>query len=218
MNRLLSIFCLLLLPYLVACQSDDEVLPAYRQELAELFTDGEGNASHLLLDDGSLLRVDGRFQTSVADSVFRVQALFTTDGGTATLHSAATVFAALPATYPADRRPADPVAVTAAWQAGRYINLRLRVQTGGGQQLFGFHAHALDTLPDGSLRQRIDLLHSRNDDPAFYSAEVLASVPLWPYREVLRPGRDSVTVVIPTDRGGSCHTYAFPQAASAAPL
>lgn len=201
MNRLFRL-ALLVLPAMAlsgSCEDDGEILAAYRQDLAEVVTDGAGAAAELRLDDGTRFSFARRRKGYVRDTVYRMRALYTLqDGGTADVSALVPVLSPFPRIYAPQAVRTDPVGVSALWRGGRYVNFRLDVKTAGGVHYFGFIDRGCRQNAAGGLTQQVELLHDQNADPLYYTREVWLSCPLFGFAESLRPGQDSVEVAVTT--------------------
>lgn len=191
------------------CDGDDEPLPAYCQELSEMETDGNGFAARLLTDSGDTLTVENRCGGYQCDTIYRIAPLYTRQGNTATLHGVTRVLSPLPRTYSATAIKTDPVRLDAAWRGGRYLNLRLTLQTGGTGHRMGFIDRGTEQAEDGTHILHVELLHDQNGNPLHFPRETIVSCPLYPYADRMRPGLDSVHISVRTFDGTVSRTFTY---------
>lgn len=193
----------------IGCDGDNETLPAYRQELSEMETDGNGFAARLMTDGGDTLAIGNRTGGLASDTIYRIAALYTQQGNNATLHGASAVLSPFARAYPAAAVKTDPVCLDAVWRGGRYLNLRLTLQTGGNAHRMGFIDHGIGEAGNGTRVLRIELLHDQNGDPLHFARETIVSCPLYPYADRLRPGLDSVRISMRIFDGATQRTLLF---------
>jgi len=198
-----------LCPFATGCEGDNGPLPAYCQELAELETDADGFASRLITDTGEALPVANRKGGLKSDSIYRVTALYTREASAAVLHGATAVLSPVPRTYSESAVKTDPVALSAIWRGGRYLNLRIILQTGGRAHYFGFIDRGITETDRGTRILHVELLHDQNGDPLYYPRETILSCPLYPYADRLRSGTDSVSLHLHTFNGNLQRTFPF---------
>lgn len=197
--------CLALVGGLVsACADDEAAWPAYRQDLVDLLTDGQGRTAAIVTDAGDTLALtNGAARAGLApDSVYRVQALFVTSAGGAELLSMAQVVSPYPAAFRETEIKRDPLTLNAVWRGGDYLNLTVTLKTGGGTHAFAFVDRGTTAADDGTRTLRLELYHDQLDDPLYYSRQASLSCPL--RATGLRPGRDSIEITVNTF-GGTVH-------------
>lgn len=191
------------------CDGEDGPLPAYCQELSEMETDDDGFAARLLTDRGDTLTVGNRCGGFQRDTLYRIAPLYTRQGNTATLHGVTPVLSPFPRTYSAAAIKTDPVSLDATWRGGRYLNLRLTLQSGGTGHRIGLIDRGMEHAGNGTRTLRIELLHDQNGDPLHFPRETIISCPLYPYADRLRPGLDSVRISVRTFDGIEQRTLSF---------
>lgn len=198
------------LPWIpVGCNGDDESLPAYCQELAEMATDADGFATTLATDGGDTLAIANRPGGLSRDSLYRVAALYTRQGNGITLHGLTAILSPVARTYPESAVKTDPVQLDAVWRGGRYLNLRLTLQTGGDAHRMAFIDCGIEQADNGTRTCHIELLHDQNGNPLHFPRETIVSCPLYPYADRLRAGRDSVCIRVQTFNGLAQRTLPF---------
>ncbi|EJX02208.1 lipoprotein [gut metagenome] len=183
---------------LSAC-SEEEVMPAYQQDLVELWTDRVGHPYRMVLDNGKSLSFEPLSQELVHDSCYRAQVLFVENGQCAELYGLSLVFSPLAqslATY-----PSHPLIWQAAWVSPRYFNLRVGIKTGGEKHAFAFVHKGLTLHADGRQTLELALAHDQQGDATYYTEDRYLSCPLFPYEQQLVGGRDSVAMEVPTFKG-----------------
>lgn len=202
---------LLLLPFLfVACSDEEDALPSYVQDLADIYTDASGRGVSLLLDNGDSLLLTNGPAFSVADSVYRINVLYVRDGVNVHLTDYAAVLSPKVAKYAADKVVCDPLDIVACWKGGRYVNLRLAMKaTATGRHYFGFHQTDYVRHADGKRTMKAVLLHDQNNDPLYYTRETYISLPLRPLEPLLVRGRDSISLSVETFEGNKNYTFPF---------
>ena len=118
------LICVFLLP--IGCKDDEEIAPAYREDLLDVQTDGSGRTITLLRDDGQRFTIVSGFKTGLpADTVLRVMAAYEVSGASAAVTAMQQVLVPRIQTYAAEKIVCAPVAVTACWQGGNYVNFKL---------------------------------------------------------------------------------------------
>lgn len=209
-TRLMRTLLLLLLslPLLCACGAEEDALPAYVQSLAELAVDADGRATALTPDDGETRPLVNPPVGLKSDSTYRILALYTEEDAGIRLTDYAQVLATKITEYDPSLVRTDAVDVTACWQTGNYINLRLSLRaTAEGLHYFGCHRTDITPNADGSRTLHALLIHSRNNDPLHFPREAYLSIPLRPLDEQLRAGRDSVCLTVRTFDGPRTFTF-----------
>lgn len=194
---------------LAAACSDDEPMPPYCQALAELKTGADGCARRLITDDGDTAAVTNRPGGLRPDTTYRVTALYVRTADGVELHGATAIPAPLPRRYAPDAILTDPVRLDALWRGGRYLNMRITMQTEGEPHVLGFIDQGLEEHADGTRTLRITLLHSQHDNALYFPREATLSCPLWPYAGSLRAGTDSVRITIHTFDGPVERTFIY---------
>lgn len=194
---------------LAAC-SEEKVMPAYREDLAELFTDAGGTAAFLRFDDGRERWVSSRLEGLVPDTLYRVQVLYVDEGRAAVLQGVRKVLSDFPLKgNGGEDFPSDPLSLKSAWLAPRYLNLQVSVKTGGGQQRFAFVERGVQEYPDGKKTLTLELCHEQMGDPLYYTKEVTLSCPLYGYAGSLSGGCDSVKLLLPDFGGRQERTFPY---------
>ncbi len=193
-----------------ACDKEEESpLAAYRQDLAEVFTNFVGKTTHLLRDDGTKLSILNPQGGLTPDSAYRVIALYTESPDGIVIRGLSSVLSPLPREFREESVRTDPLGLTAMWRGGRYVNLRLALKTGGSAHYLGFIDRDIVRTHDGKLKACIELYHSQNNDPLYYTRETYVSCPVWGYAERLQAGRDSVELSVNTFSGKVIKTFLF---------
>ena len=194
-------FCLLLL-LISGCSDDEQPLPNYQEELADLPTDGAGRAAMLVMDNGETLPLDSPINGLKADTTYRILSLLVRNKMSVHLADFASILSLPVKRYKQENPPTDAVCLVSCWQTGRYINLHLQIMgTTTGVHYFGVQHKGVSEGADGSRILQARLIHQRNKDPQHYSRETYLSVPLTPLRQELTAGRDSFWLAIPCADG-----------------
>lgn len=170
-----------------------------------------GNASTLVRDDRTQLKVTNAIGNLTPDSTYRILALYTEDTTAQSAHltSYAAVITAQAATYRSSSIITDPLSVQACWNSGGYINCHLTLKaTNTGTHIVGFHKQALTSNADGTKTLNVLFIHNQNADPLYYSREAYLCMPLNPILQSLTAGRDSVALTFNTFEGQ--RTFRFP--------
>lgn len=210
MNRLFPAFFIFLTLTVTACSDDEEPLPDYLQELADLRTDSRGYAAALTSDDGTVRTVSNKVGGLKADSTYRVLALFTRSAEKAWLTSFTPILVPAPSPYANQTTHTDPLTLVAAWRGQRYINLRLRLKgTTRGTHYFGFRTGETIRNESGVRTLGIRLLHDQHADPPHYSREVFLSLPLASLSRQLTPGLDTIALSINTFDGEKIKKFIY---------
>lgn len=169
--RLLSLLCSLPLLF-PSCQNDEVTpYPSIITELADCPTDGSGRLTRIVLDDDTELPVTNIQSGLQADACYRALVGYTLDEGKATLYSLTSVPVLHDSTSVAP--VSDPAGVASVWCTSRYLNLHLLPKTKGGQHSYGY---VVDSVIDRHAYLRLH--HRQGNDPAAYSTDVYASLPL----------------------------------------
>lgn len=198
---------------LAACSKDDDPIVAYRQDLAELATDHNGRVAKLILDNADTLAVTNKeaiTQTLVPDTTYRVKAVFLKTRQEAEVVSLQTIFCMAPlAEKPAEMK-VDAITADAIWRSGRYLNLLVSFKTSGTEKhKILFVEDGITTQADGSKLLHITLAHDRQNDGRTYTTRSYISCLLSGYNDLLTPGRDSVSIAVPTGNGFSIRHFAY---------
>ena len=185
-----------------SCNKEEEPMPAYIQNLAEIRTNTDGYAEDLILDQGEVLKINNTLSGLKTDTIIRVRALYQQTGQTAWLNSCVEILTPHLAVYKPEEVQTDPVSLIACWRGQHYVNLRLGISaSAGGKHFFGFHQSDLVRHEDGTQTLQAVLLHNRNNDPQHYTREAFLSLPLRPLHDLLTAGRDTLQLHIQTHKG-----------------
>lgn len=197
--------CLLGLLFVASliCSSceDDEILPPYTQDLAELITDAYGEARTLVLDDGRKLPVVNQVGSLTPDTVYRIRAMYVPVEDGVKLTAAQTTVSPFPVEMDAEHLQTDPVELKSIWGSARYVNMLVGLKTGGSSQMLGFVDGGITVLANGVKKQQIIVFHDQIEDPLYYTQEIYLSCPIYQLADKLERGRDSVEMAIPTFKG-----------------
>ena len=197
-----SLFALFFLASLAFTSCDeDEIMPSYTQDLAELFTDAHGNARKLIFDDGREMSVVNHFGNLTPDTIYRIRALYLPSEKGVQLTAAQSVYSSFPVEIDVNIMQTDPVELKSWWSCPRYINMSLGLKTGGGSQMIGFRDNGIEEFPSGIKKKSITLFHDQIEDPAYYTQDVYLSCPIYHLEDKLKRGRDSVEMIIHTFKG-----------------
>lgn len=189
-----------------SCSSDDDQpYPSIVTEMADLLTNDKGYLSMLRLDDGTRFSVTNNQGDFANKALYRVLCGYTAEGASATIYQLTGAYILRDSSQIAQR---DPVAVRSVWRTPRYINLHLAPKTQGGNQYWGFITDSIqqsitsegDTLTHAYL----SLHHKQNADPASYTEETYASIPLDSVKGI--KAASPITLSICTE-GGKTQNY-----------
>ena len=187
---------------LTSCGNDDDgFLDAYTNALGEFRTDHNGKVQTFRLDDGTGYSLTNDVSGLTADSVYRVQALYIAGEDRVTITQYVEVLAPMPRQIEESKQKTDPVNVSAFWNGGRYVNLRLALLTQGNTHYFTFIDQGTDTHEDGTRVKRIMLYHDQNGNGTYYTRELFMSCPVYQYAGDLQSGKDSLALTIHTYEG-----------------
>ena len=103
----------------------------------------------------------------------------------------------------------DPVALTAIWRGGEYVNLSVSVPTDGGRHALGFADRGITTLSSGGRLLHITLCHDAQATKPNYPAQAYLSLPLRPYAATMTRGADSIEVTVNTTQGVQVHRLPY---------
>lgn len=195
---------------LISCSEDEDILPAYTQDLADLQTNEKGYATTLTTDNGTVFSISNEVKGLHSDTTYRILAAYIPSENRAILNSYATILAPNVSKYKTEALSTDPLTVTSCWKGLDYINFRLAIKGSVEKShYFGFHQTDLITNDNGSQTLCVLLLHNQNDDSLYYTRETYISLPLIPLRSLLTVGRDSIRITVQTFDEPFIRTFAF---------
>lgn len=169
MRKLL--FLPLFAAFMAACGDNDEAYPSIVTELADGYTDEAGVMYQICTDRDETFRLTNSVSGLLPSAVYRVLTGYADLGqGMARLYQMQGVYLLRDST---DRGVTDPTGVLSVWRAGRYINFHLAPKTQGGTHHWGF---LTDSVRPGWIY--LSLHHNQHADPAFYTTDVYASLPV----------------------------------------
>jgi len=190
-----AIFFALMLLCLCGCSKDeDDSMPAYKMELAEIDTDHEGRVTVVRFDNGATYTIEQKITAETADTTYRCMCTYIVDANQKlSVYGLTHVFSANPRQRADFKTFAyDPVKLTSSWKSGGYLNLRIGLlTTDEGSHRFGF-------CEDSVVNRKvyITLLHARPEkDAESYTKDMFLSIPLKQY------DCDSVIVRVSTYEG-----------------
>ncbi len=199
----------LLLPVLLlsACSDDETPQPAYQFALADLPTNASGQATQLLLDNGSSPSLAQPICGLKGDTTYRIQALYVLNGSQAVLKDYAQILSVQPMTTRPKQPKTDALSVVACWKAKNYINLQLNLK-GSASGIHYLGAYVKDTLVNANATStlQIQMLHDQNNDPLYFNRNSYLSVSLG--SDTSTPTYDSVRISINTFDGEKSYTFA----------
>lgn len=208
MHKLL--FLLISLFMLTACSKEDDPLPDYVQDLADLQTNGNGQAFRITFDNGRSFSLSNPAGGLKADTTYRVLALYTQGTESVRLTDFAQILAPEARRYDKQTVRHDAINLMAMWKTPRYINLRFQIKgTHSGTHYFGFKRFDIIENADGSKTLPVRLIHNQNNDPEYYARESYISLPLTNMSGELETGRDSIRMIVNTYKGETQRTYVF---------
>ena len=165
------IFIFLLLFFLSSCNDDkDSPYPSLITEMADCPTNNEGTMVKIILDNDTELPLSNPQTGLKANVVYRCLTGYTLDNGQATLYNLKSAHFLRDSTSVAT---CDPTNVASLWRTRRYLNFHLLPKTQGGTHTWGF-------ITDSIVGRHayLHLHHRQGDDPAAYTTDVYASLPL----------------------------------------
>ena len=180
---------------------EDQVLPPYTQDLAELVTNAYGEARTLIFDDGRKLPVVNKLGNLTPDSIYRIRAMYVPVENGVQLTAAQTTVSSFPIELDAAGMQTDPVELKSIWGSPRYVNMLVGLKTGGGAQMIGFVYNGIEVSADGVKKQHIVVFHDQIEDPTYYTQDIYLSCPVYQLSTELEHGRDSVEMTIHTFKG-----------------
>ena len=184
---------------LSSCGDDgEEAFPNLVTEMADCPTDEAGILQSIVLDDDTRLTLSNPRTGLQANALYRCLAAYVPDTkGRATLYSLTSARLLRDSTAVAQ---CDPTGVASLWRTRRYINLHLLPKTQGGPpHAWGF---VVDSIRPGHAFLRLH--HRQGSDPAAYTTDLYASLPLDLVEE-----NDTITLRIRTFTGTK--EFSFPQ-------
>lgn len=205
---LLLILCIFMV---TGCSGDsDDYLPPYQKTLCELLTDSTGCGTTVRFDDGHQSPLKTPIKDLRPDTLYRIGATTLEYAEGVELYNAAAVFAPMPHTFKPEDVKLDPVEVLTAWREPRYVNLRLSVLRGSeANHYMAFIDHPVHHNTDGTRTKTITFYHDRNGDGEHYRQETIVSCPVYHFGSSLRPGVDSVRMIVHTPSGPATFTTLY---------
>lgn len=202
---------LLLLPLAVmlcqACGDDEEALPPYMMELADVTTDANGLLDKICTDDGDTLIISNKVGHFSADTTLRAVATYVVNYPHAQLQGLQLALCLPPLEYQEGAVKTDPLDVVTCWQGGKYINFRLALKTGGkAGHKFGFIDHGLSKVGDAYIL-KVELLHDQNGDPEYYTRESYISCDA--SEGASQGNADSIEITVNTYSGLKTYKYSI---------
>lgn len=207
-------FYIIILVCIVAfssCKKDEYVYPSVLTELVDIKTNSSGKLSYIQSDNGDMYQIMERsgLEGFTPDSTYRALSIFepgesSNDVFTAKVYSCQFVISVIPS--PADKFDkgvkTDPLDIDRIWSSGNYINMVLDIMAKDKTHVLNFVDNGITNNADGSKTLDITVYHDQNGDYEAYTKKAYASIPLWPYREVLAEG-DRIIVHINTFKEGN---------------
>ena len=188
------IFALMLLCLCGCSKDEDDSMPAYKIDLAEIDTDHDGLVTVVRFDNGVTYTVGQKITAETADTTYRCMCTYFVDANQKlSVYGLTHVFSPNPRPRAEFKTFAyDPVNLTSSWKSGGYLNLRIGLlTTDEGSHSFGF-------CEDSVVNRKvyITLMHGRpEEDAESYTKDLFLSIPLKQY------DCDSVFVRVPTYEG-----------------
>ena len=202
-----------LLCCLAACSDADDdgyAYPSLLTELAELYTDSEGEGVLFTTDDGQTYAIRTPIQGLQAEAAYRIVCGYEPTQEKNGPYSIAIVYSVenVCLLHPADQTdtaPDDPTALTAIWRGGGYLNLQLAPKTQGGKHQWGYRRDSVTDRRNGKTLH-LSLCHRQGEDPPAYSTTVYASLPL---DELSLQEGDSISFTVLTFDGKQVWNMAY---------
>ena len=179
--RMLAFLASLCPLFFTSCSDDeDKVYPSIVTEMADLYTNQAGSITRFVLDNGKEYKISNTQSGFHARSLYRVLCGFVPNGNEATLYQLQGAYILRDSTQLAQRK--DPTNIVSVWRTARYVNLHLASKTQGGTQHWGYLTDSIVCSPqadgDTLVHAFLSLYHNQNADPASYTDDVYASIPL----------------------------------------
>lgn len=181
-----------LLPLLASNCKEEEAYPDILTEFANMHADKAGISSGFTLDNGTSYSIANPVDKLRPEATYRVVVSYALDE-----NRQAKLFGMEGVHYLRDSSSvakSDPTGVFSAWRAGSYINLHLTPTGQDGEHYWGF---CLDSLT--THHAHLSLHHDQNGDPASYSSDVYASIPVDSIKGITEG--DTITLNINTFKG-----------------
>lgn len=205
--KLGQFLCLLSLGIVLfpSCEKEQDPLPSYIQELAELHADHSGVLRTLVTDRGESLGLVNPQPGFSSDSVYRAFTLYTKEQGGARLYQMGSVASGCAVQMDSSAVQQSPVELISLWKTqSRWMNLHVRVYSGSEpQQLRWVWTRLEERETTGGVTKMLHLqIDSKpQSEPYHYTEEVYVSCPLTPFSNMLSKGKDSLTVTVNTTKG-----------------
>lgn len=193
-----------------ACQKEEYYYPSVLTEFVDIETNSTGRLSFINRDNGENYEIAERsgLEGFAHDSIYRAVSIFepikdTNDNITAKLYSCKLITSVIPSTEDkfTNGIKTDPLNIDRIWQSGDYINMILEIMAKDKPHGLNFIENEITDDADGSKTLYLTVYHNQNGDYEAFTKKVYASIPLWPYRNVLSEG-DKVIVNINTYKEG----------------
>lgn len=203
--------CIVLL--CTACGKEAPLSPNVWVEIACIATNSKGTPAYFIKDDGSrytIAEIQKKQDIHTADSTYRVHCSYTKTG-----EDSIKVFAYALVTSPVPQPTSffpngiktAPVHIEAIWKSGNYINMILYPMIKEQKHVFHFVEQQLTLQENNRKHLSFLLYHDNKEDTEAYRKKHVLSLPLSPYKSILKQG-DTVSITIQTYKEG-LSTYTF---------
>lgn len=215
LHRLARLLCwgCLLLGMAVSCEDDEDlVLPPFRFDLCEVTADAQGVITKCQWDDGRVLHASNHYGTSFRpDTLYRVLLGYLLKDNRVAVQQVLPLLSPHPRPMSSEAVRTDPLRLVGIWTSSRYLNLRVGIPRAGTKtHYFAFVDRGIVTLDNGKRSLQLLLHHDAKGDAPYYMEETYLSCPLYSYADRLRPGVDSVVMVVRTLQGESRFAALYP--------
>lgn len=193
-----------------SCQDDEYVYPSVLTEFVDISTSPSGKLTYIHNDDGMVYKINERsgLEGFTPDSIYRAISIFEPESdkekvNCATMYSCQFVISAIP--IPEESLnygiKTDPLDIDRIWRSGKYINLILDIMAKNKAHRLNFIMNGVSENNDGSKTLNLTIYHDCNGDYEAYTKKAYASIPLWPYEDILSDG-DKIILHINTYKEG----------------
>ena len=193
-----------------ACKEDFSY-PNVFTELAEVKTDAKGKLVYLTTDNGETFSVKANKDTTTfaPDTLYRIISVYEKleeDKNELLLHTAKPIIAPVPIPIESIKNgvKTDPVDIQSIWKTEKYLNMILHVQTKNKPHTFHFVDQGIHPYKKEKHQQVLEfvLYHDRGDDYEAFTTKFYFSIPLYPYKDLMKKG-DIIRLHIHTYKEGT---------------
>lgn len=194
-----------------SCKKDEYVYPNVLTEFVDITTSSTGRLSYINCDNGESYQIKDRsgIEGFIPDTTYRAISVYEPEieknknNNNAKLYSCQFIVSPVP--VPEDKFnkeiKTDPVDIDRIWLSGNYINMILDIMAKDKSHGICFILNGISDTKNGYKTINMTVYHNNNDDYEAYTKKAYASIPLWPYNDILNKG-DKIIIRINTYKEG----------------